>query len=176
MTEAAPTNDAPMSRRRQKMLECVQDLPEPFPTARAGQRSSNEMLLRHAQALRSRLNWLVELEERNGDEQKGASWNRAERNALITVLTEWAPRLTEAATSPLPDTPPQGGVHHSPEYVAETMERIEELIADGFTVVRASRPGVLFHARQEDAAPVEVPLRIWFYMRGRAEADMEPHP
>ncbi|MCA0214719.1 MAG: hypothetical protein LCH79_16270 [Proteobacteria bacterium] len=93
----------PASNNDRRIAEALRDLPEPFPTSR--ERGDKEQLARHLGALRARLDWLVKLEEEHGDQQKGLHHNRAERNALIAVLQQYAaqPRAVGMRMLPVPE-------------------------------------------------------------------------
>lgn len=156
-----------VSNRERRLRDSVADLPEPVPTTR--DRGDRESTSRHLTTLRQRLDWLVELEDRHGDEQENLHRHRAERNALIWALQQ----VSALAEGLLPKTsrPPRAP---DPVYVRETFERIEGLQADGFTRVDRRRPGQLLHHKRDDAAAVETTLTIWFYFVARQGATAPP--
>lgn len=168
MTEDSP-QDQPLTRRRQRLLSAVDEIPQPVPTNRA--RSESEAASRHLDALRRRLDRLVEREDKLGDDQRDLHSNRAERNALIFALTQLAPEAERLAPAPARTAAPRA---HSPEHLREVEARIEEAIEAGFTVTDPRRPGVLGHRSGDDIAALQVPLPVWFgvrhFVRGQEQA------
>lgn len=152
------------SNRQRRLREAFEDLPEPWP-ARRPFRGKGEALSRHVAALRARLDWLVKLEEEHGEEQRGMHLNRAERNALLYVMREHlAPLAAEHAD--VPPQEPKPARPHNPEYIEQCEDAIESFIRAGFTVTNRAKPGVLLNVH-DDIASVEVPLPVWFGVRGR---------
>lgn len=154
----------PESNRQRRLREAVENLPEPFPTTR--ERGDSEQFSRHLSALRTRLDFLEHLEDRDGDEQKLLHRNRAERNALIFLLQRFADQALSAAVAA------KGSERQVPNaaYVASMLDRAEELTAGGFTRVSRRRPGEALHKSGDDIAPLEIPVRVWAYLLGRQDA------
>lgn len=150
----------PLSNRERRLREAVADLPEPVPTTR--DRGEHEALTNHLTALRNRLDWLVQLEDRHGDEQANLHRHRAERNGLIWALQHLG--QIAADLRPPAARPPRAA---DPTYVRETFERIAALEAEGFTRVDLRRPGWMLHVKHEDVAAVETSLTIWFFFVAR---------
>lgn len=159
-----PVDD--LTNRQRRLLAAVTDLPEPFPTNR--EHKEGTQLSRHLGALRQRLDWLVRLEEEHGDSQRGVHHSRAERNALIFVLSEQAERAGVEVARP---SPPPPGAKYERRYIELVEDMAREAIADGYTVTDIRKPCVLMHQRGEDIAPMDVPVGVWFavraYMRGK---------
>ena len=153
------------SKRLRRLREAVANLPEPWASVNRVDGSSTAVA-NHLHAIRNRLDWLVELEDRLGDEQRNANRARSERNALIWALLALTP-VAQANAMPAPPEPQRR--QHSPEYVARVLAECDRAVADGFTVADASRAGVLLHKDGDAIAPVEVPLAVWFYFLGRQE-------
>lgn len=150
-----------LSNRQRRLLDAISNLPDPWATSRPW-RSDGEMMSRHLGALRARLDWLVKLEDEHGDAQRGVHQNRGERNALIWALGELAERAGIEAARPGGQAP---GRKYDPEYVDELEGQIEDALAKGFTTTRQREPGVLYH-RRDDVAPLQVPVPVWFAVRG----------
>lgn len=150
-----------LSLRQRRLLAAITDLPEPWPTARPW-RSEGEAMSRHLTALRQRLDWLVRMEDEHGDQQRGVHHNRAERNALIFALQQFAEEAGAEVTRKQSDVK-----KYDPEYIARRDDEFEEAIGSGFINTRAGEPGVLYH-RREDVAPIRVPVSVWFAVRGYA--------
>lgn len=162
---AAETGLTPelLSNRQKRLLAAVTDLPAPYASNRPD-RSPSEYLSRHLTALRTRLDWLVKVEEEHGDAQRGAHHNRAERNALIHVLGEMAERAgIEVAQAPGPGP----GMRYRPEYVDRIDDEFEEAIGSGYVHAPKREPGVVYH-RREDVVPLNVPIAVWCMVRGYA--------
>lgn len=153
-----------LSNRQRRLLEAVNDLPEPWPTTRP-HRSEGEAMSRHLGALRARLDWLVDVEHRYGEEQRGVHQNRGERNALIFALGELAERAGVEASKSTRET--RKG--YEPEYMAKMNAQFDDALNHGFTVAREREPGVLYHGRH-DVEPLRVPVAVWFAVRGYNKA------
>lgn len=125
------------------------------------ERSEGDRLSRHLVALRARLDYLVRMEDRCGEEQDNLHRNRAERNALIYALHVLAPAEAHLG---VPLVQKVYGPKHDREYVQRTREEIGELLTTGYTRVDEQRPGVVLHKNGDDVAPVEVSLTVWFGM------------
>jgi hypothetical protein len=83
-----------------RLAAALDNLPEPFPTTR--ERPASDALSRHAAALRNRLDFLVSEEDELGERQRNFHRRRAERNALVWVLTQLIPgRNPEKPEKPL---------------------------------------------------------------------------
>lgn len=156
MTDPA-TTEQPMSNNQRRLLGAVSDLPAPWPSR---ERGIVDALARDLCALRSRLDWLVQVEEQFGEEQKAKSWNRAERNALIRVLQEHADDAQSAAASAA-----RASNKYSIEYVKEVHERAAEAIEAGYTITGLHGPGILMN-RDKSKPELRVPVAVWFYVRG----------
>jgi len=153
-----------LSRRQKRLLEAVGNLPEPWPSNRPW-RSDGERLSRHLMALRERLIQLEKSEEKHGDNQYHVHHNRAERNALIFVLSEYAERAgIEAYRAPKPAKP------IDPTYIDDLDAAIDDAISTGFTIARKREPCVLYHGNA-DIAPIRVPLPVWFAVRVQSLAE-----
>lgn len=156
-------NDDALSRAEREIADALEDLPGLFPTTRS--HSERTKIGRHLTALRHRLDMLVRLENDQGDRQTNLHRRRAERNALIWVLEKFA--QDEGISQPRVPEPRRP----SSQYVADRLRECEEFVHEGYTHTEPSRPGVLLHARHEDAAPLHVPLPVWFFLRGLSKAN-----
>lgn len=167
VVKAAQALDLPvddLTNRQRRLLAAVTDLPEPFPTTR--EHKEGTQLSRHLGALRQRLDWLVRLEEEHGDSQRGVHHSRAERNALIFVLSEQAERAGAEVTR----TPPPPGAKYERRYIEMVEDMAREAILDGYTVTDVAKPCALMHGKGEGIAPIEVPVGVWFAVRGYMRA------
>lgn len=156
-----------LSNRQKRILAAVTDLPEVFESSR--ERTDGDLLSRDLTALRARLDWLVRVEEEHGDDQRGRDYNRSERNALIRLLQEHAARAgAEVKRSPSAKAP-----KYDHAYILRIEEQVEQAIASGFTLTKQRMPGLLYHAKFEDAEPQEVAMNVWFAVRGATRGEVE---
>ncbi len=157
-------SDETESGRQRRLRDAVLDLPAQWETNRPG-RPPGEQLARHLAALRNRLEWLVQLEDQKGEDQRGVHHNRAERNALIFVLQRYAQEALEEADRPVQSAEP-GKTRAQPDgrYVERVLEEVDEAVRLGFVRLSERKPGVLMHRSGEDIAPMEVRLPVWLYM------------
>lgn len=158
------TTDNTESKTLRRLREAVSDLPPIYsskpPGAPRTVRTTREYLARDVQALRARLDRLVHLEDKHGDQQTGVQFNRSERNALVRVLTMLAPIALEEAEA-LALAPPRQE-SHDPAYIAEREERIQQAIRDGYTLTSPDQPCVL---RNGSGPDMGVPLSVWLAIR-----------
>lgn len=98
----------PPSRER-RATAAVSDLPDQYMNDNTRSRGPSERRSRYLAALRDRLNYLVRLENEQGDAQIAASHKRLERNALIFALRALAP-IKEAKPAGLAQPDGDGGI------------------------------------------------------------------
>lgn len=155
-------DDQDLSRAERRLLVSVTDLPDYWERNRPHS-TGLEQTARYMEALRTRLDRLVKMEERFGDDQEHLHRNRAERNALIWAISELAPPDIRVPRRRL--RPPR-------EYTAGVLEECAEHLTQGFRADH-SQPGTLVNKR-EDIAPITVSLSAWFYLLGRAGSSPAP--
>ena len=156
------TNIESQSNSERRINEAFDDLPDPFPSNREFDQWTQ--FSRHVTALRFRLDYLTRLEDRDGPNQKHVHRNRAERNALCWILAE---RLQ----SEKPTKPNKINQKADPRYIDNRMTEIEELIVDGYYIVKRERPGLVYHKLGDDIAPMQVSLPVWFYLLGQSSRE-----
>ncbi|RYF29949.1 MAG: hypothetical protein EOO23_06265, partial [Comamonadaceae bacterium] len=102
---------------------------------------------------------MVQQEDRLGNDQRNVNRVRQERNALIWALRQFEPEKGDLIGPLVPKTQ---SLKADPAYVRRMLSECADLEREGFTRVEMSKPSLLFHEKQQDAAAAEVSLSVWF--------------
>mgnify|MGYP001627205290 CR=1 FL=1 len=147
-----------LSKRQRRLVAAVSDLPEPF----GGHREvDGTVLCRHLSAVRARLDWLVRIEEQQGDSQRGAAQNRAERNAFIFFLGEQAERAGAEGARPVL----KAGEKYARAYNEQIENTAKSAVDAGYVLTDIENPGLLMHRNADAMTPLKVPVAAWFAVR-----------